>query len=470
MADATLNNLLMKVARRAENAPAEVLRSSFVPVRSLLAHLESPEHHVLFGRRGTGKTHLLRYLQDQQTERGALAIYLDLRRVNTADDAQPGELAGALLVEVIGHIHAALYEQVLQDRWAPMLAGLSDALDMLASAAKQIRVVDNRVLLGSLANSLHKLAAALAPHQLWLLLDEWSALPPEVQPLLADLLRRTFFATAGVVVKISAVHGRSRFTDPDTDDHVGLELGADTAASLDLDDFLLFRNDIASTVAFYAALLYQHLTAVADPADRDTAAALRGIDGPQRFTARLFTSPESFHNLVLGAEGVPRDALQIAGLAAGAAYEERIAPAHVATATRDFYLRDKEGNLPRSAQRVFGNLIEQCAKQRSRLIPLRRDGESNEEVIQRLYDARLIHRVRQGVSLDPQRPSEVYDVYVIDYGCFLGLLKSGRIRTVEDGLDPGARFADADEIEIRGRTFVRMPAGWYRPSDRRKAR
>jgi hypothetical protein len=444
--------LLMKVARRAENAPAEVLRSSFVPVRPLLAHLESAEHHVLLGRRGTGKTHLLRYLQDERGAAGALPIYLDLRRIGT-DDGDPG----GLLAEVVGAIHTALYEEILRERWAPQLGALSDALDALGTASKQVRLDGRRLLLGSLAGAVHAVAGALAPHQLWLLLDEWSALPPPAQPLLADLLRRTFFATGGVVVKISAVHGRAQFSDPER--RLGLELGADTAASLDLDDFLLFRNDVASTVSFYQALLYQHVTAVASD-------ALRGIDNPQRLIARLFTDTEAFHNLVLGAEGVPRDALQIAGLAAGAAYEERIGPSHVATATRDFYLRDKEGNLPRSAQRVFGNLIEQCAKQRSRLIPLRRDGESDEDVIQRLYDARLIHRVRQGVSLDPQKPAELYDVYVIDYGCFLGLLKSGRIRTIEDGLDPGARFADADEIEIRGRTFVRLPVGWYRPKNR----
>ncbi len=532
MSDADLNTLIMKVARRAENAPADVLRDAFVPVRSLMAHLESSEHHILFGRRGTGKTHLLRYLQDQKTAEGALAIYLDLRKVGSPDDlvaAQPGgfsEQATGLLVDVVEHIHTGIYEQVLDDRWSPLLAEISGGLDALADAATRIRVVgeteveelqdvrtqterstagdltlgresrlswkDERrsqqskrrserkvsrghethhVLLGPLSGAIQTLARALAPHQLWVLFDEWSALPPDLQPLMADLLRRTFFATPGVVVKISAIHGRSRFADTEgTGAPVGLELGADTAASLDLDDFLLFRNDVASTLDFYAALLFRHLYATAVRADRPEQAAVRGIDSPERLVARLFAGPDSFHNLVLGAEGVPRDALQIAGLAAGTAYNQQIGSLHVATATRDFFLRDKEGNIPRSAQRVFTNLIEQCSRQQSRIIPLRRDGESNEEVIQRLYDARLIHRVRQGVSLDPQHPAEVYDVYVIDYGCFLGLLKSGRIRTVEDGLDPGARFADANEIEIRGRSFVRLPVGWYRPPERSRGR
>ena len=179
----------------------------------------------------------------------------------------------------------------------------------------------HHVLLGPLSGAVQSLARALAPHQLWLLIDEWSALPPDLQPLMADLLRRTFFATSGVVVKISAIHGRSRFSaSSDSAAPVGLELGADTAASLDLDDFLLFRNDVASTLDFYAALLFRHLSAMVVRADRPQQGAMRGIRGPDGLLERLFDGTQSFHNLVLGAEGVPRDALQIAGLAAGAAH------------------------------------------------------------------------------------------------------------------------------------------------------
>src|SRR5262249_30098019 len=157
--------------------------------------------------------------------------------------------------------------------------------------------------LGPLSSAIQALAEALAPHQLWVLIDEWSALPPDLQPLMAELLRRTFFATSGVVVKISAIHGRSRFAAvSESGPPVGLELGADTAASLDLDDFLLFRNDVASTLEFYAALLFRHLSALVARSERPVEAAMRGIDSPQRLVARLFTGAQSFHNLVLGAE------------------------------------------------------------------------------------------------------------------------------------------------------------------------
>jgi hypothetical protein len=83
---ARLNDLLQRAARRAENAPDGVLQEAFVAVPALVSQLEADEHHVVFGRRGTGKTHLLRHLQAQQSTAGALTVYLDLRQVGAAGD------------------------------------------------------------------------------------------------------------------------------------------------------------------------------------------------------------------------------------------------------------------------------------------------------------------------------------------------------------------------------------------------
>ena len=524
---ADLNTVVMKVARRAENAPPEVLKHAFVPVGPLLAHLELPEHQILFGRRGTGKTHLMRFLQEKCSGEGSLAIYVDLRQVGAAEDVFStrqnnfSQQVTSLLVDVVEHVHSQIYEQVLTERWTAHLGQISGALDALGTAATQIQVVGeteveeqressmfanegqsielsvardpraawkaeastrrskrsaerrvdrgreaHHVLIGPLSSAIRHLASAISPHELWLFVDEWSALPLDLQPLLADLLRRTFLSTPGVVVKISAIHGRSRFADLEAaGTPIGLELGADTAATLDLDDFLLFRNDAATTLDFYSTLLHRHVTAMTvrpDRVDRPTQRLIHALNSPAKLTAQLFASAGSFHSLVVGAEGVPRDALQIAGLAAGNAYNQPIATVHVATATRDFFLRDKDGRIPKHARQVFNNLMNQAVRQKSRIIPLRHDGESDDEIIQRLYDARVIHRVRQGMSLDSQHPTETYDIYVIDYGCFLGLVRSRRIGAVNNALDPGARFADAGEIEIRRRSFVGMTPRWYR--------
>jgi len=105
-----LNTMLVKLARRADTARDGVLRDAFVPIPSLMAHLESPQHHVLYGRRGTGKTHVLRYLRDLQAAEGNLAIYLDLRRIGSPEDIFSRDQRGfvdqttGLLVDLVEHV------------------------------------------------------------------------------------------------------------------------------------------------------------------------------------------------------------------------------------------------------------------------------------------------------------------------------------------------------------------------------
>lgn len=516
---AFVNAHVTRMAKRAEKAPAEVLRDSFVPVPSLLAQLMSNEHQVLYGRRGTGKTHLLRYLQSRQDADGALVVYLDLRNVGAAEDVFAtgqesfAEHATRLLVDVLEGVHTQVLDQLVTDRWSSHLTEVSVALDRLAEAATQVRVVGetevagehetaagstkgssltvdlpdrkaawqststlqasertnssrlqrgterHHVLLGPLSAAMRSLAAAIAPHELWILVDEWSAIPLELQPLLADLVRRTFFPLPGVTVKISALLGRSSFADVDGWTGVGLELGADTSATLDLDEFLMFHNEAGATLAFYAALLHRHLAATVTRVGRELPLPDQAMSSPNQLIKYLFDGAQAFHHVVIGAEGVPRDALQILGLAAAGADDRPITTNDVDTAIRNFFLRDKEGRIPRHARHAFNRLIEQCAKQNSRLVPLRRDGESDDDVIRRLYDARVIHRVRQGISLDPTRPTTLFDIYLMDMGAFLGI--KPRARSGDSGLDMGARFADADQIEIRGRTFSRLPPRWY---------
>ena len=122
MPDIDLYTALIRAAKRAETSPEAVLREAFVPVGSLLAHLESAEHQVLFGRRGTGKTHLLRHLEEQKTVEGRVAVYIDLRRIGSPEDIYSAghndflAQATPLLVDVVEAIHNAICDRVLSER------------------------------------------------------------------------------------------------------------------------------------------------------------------------------------------------------------------------------------------------------------------------------------------------------------------------------------------------------------------
>ena len=58
---AAINRALNLIPKRAESRQAERLRDTFVDP-GVAAALEAIDHQVLYGRRGTGKTHALRYL------------------------------------------------------------------------------------------------------------------------------------------------------------------------------------------------------------------------------------------------------------------------------------------------------------------------------------------------------------------------------------------------------------------------
>lgn len=77
MALSGMNRALNQIPKRAEQRQAERLRDTFVD-SGVSAALEAVDHQVLYGRRGTGKTHALSYLRSEVSERGDLAVYADL--------------------------------------------------------------------------------------------------------------------------------------------------------------------------------------------------------------------------------------------------------------------------------------------------------------------------------------------------------------------------------------------------------
>jgi len=97
----------------------------------------------------------------------------------------------------------------------------------------------HRVLFGPLSRALRAVTKAMRPSRLWLLLDEWSSLPLDLQPLLADLLRRSVLPVPGITVKIAAIERRSRFFLPTGSDYLGIEVGSDAASAVSLDDFMI---------------------------------------------------------------------------------------------------------------------------------------------------------------------------------------------------------------------------------------
>lgn len=104
------NRLLNLIPKRAESRHADQLRDTFVDSGVAVA-LEAVDHQVLFGRRGTGKTHAMRYLESLVQAQGDVAVYVDLRTVGSPEGLFVGEVvhaterAARLLVDVLLQLH-----------------------------------------------------------------------------------------------------------------------------------------------------------------------------------------------------------------------------------------------------------------------------------------------------------------------------------------------------------------------------
>jgi hypothetical protein len=481
-----LNEILMSLSRRAETVDQELLRRTFVDVGQLGHMLSSPNHQVILGRRGTGKTHALAMLAARMSDRGDLPITIDFRRVGStgayssrstsleqrctqllvdvlaaihgdlvdaalSDDEDDDETATLLpvldrfadaisTVEVVGMVERADTSQLSDSREASAGGGLSvDPMPRLSASLDrkhsrstifERRIVESGTPLldlnfGSVTRLFEEVTRRIAPRRVWILLDEWSSLPIELQPLLADFLRRALLAVPGVIVKIAAIEDRSHFRVPLPDgDHMGLELGADITADINLDDFMVFGNDDSVAVRFFSSLLYEHVALHLPEAD---------LTGPDMLVKAAFSNWMAFGELVRAAEGVPRDAINLVALAAQRADHGTISVSHIKAAARDWYQRDKEGALTSpEARDLLSRIIDEVIGRRKvRAFLLERGSRGSEDyAVRELYDARILHLIRRGITA-PDRPSLRYDGFVLDYGCYVDFSLPGYTRTSE---------------------------------------
>ena len=507
---ASMNRALLGLTRRAERNDPATLVSTFVDVGSLFTLLSSRDHQVLYGRRGTGKTHALQYLAQTVRQGSDVAVYVDMRTIGSsggiyADPAIPiAERGTRLLADTLSNVFNTLMTEVLQASYETDLdfSAAMIHLERLGDSLTDVRVVGDeerettaaleregtdkaaigftlsktptitasaeasqregekasvrvltrgplrhRVHFGAVSGALAGVADSL-PGRIWLLLDEWSDVPMDLQPLLADLLRRCVLPVGDVTVKIGAIEQRSNFRQPDTvGGYVGLELGADIAADVDLDDFMVFGNDAESAKTFFKELLFRHVKA----ALAGDAIAPRDSDDFVRMT---FTQSTAFAEFVRAAEGIPRDAINIVALAAQTAGDDALSVPIVRSAARKWYLRDKE-NIAEASGDATGLLhwiVDEVIRgRRARAFLLRQGEASNDPLILALYDARVLHVIKRGVSALDQ-PGVRFNVYSLDYGCYVDLISTG---SEPLGLLPGE---DTEDKPI----YVEVPPDDYR--------
>jgi hypothetical protein len=495
-----INDLLQQISKRAERLDSSQQAKTFVAVGGMDSTLLNTDHRIIFGRRGTGKTHLLSHIADTARKRGEFAVLIDLRTMGSNsyiygdENLSIGERATRLLKDFVQTLHENMFDQLtLPGSKFPNLRVVT-ILDDIGACVKEVLVTESvefkdsfrdgneskissetrakfgstgasveaglrgdlvrsessgreatskgkirlSVNIGRVNHALLEFANRLNT-RIWVLLDEWSAIPEALQPYLADFIKRTLFPVRHYSVQIAAIEQRSRFRDGVGAETLGIELGSDAAADINLDDYLVFENDPQRSLAFFRDMLFRHLQAV-DPTGHFE------LRNSSEFVRLAFTQEPAFRQLARACEGVPRDAINIIQLAAARAQGDKISIPHIEEAAKDWFDRDKasfvNGNTAASA--LLRWIIEEVIGARKARAFLVRSDVKN-DILERLFDERVLHIAKRSYSTK-EEPGVRYRVWKIDYGCYIDLKNTSRAPT--GFLFDGIEYENAGEIRV----------------------
>jgi predicted PilT family ATPase len=137
---------LQEVENRAERVSDQHLLDTYVNAGALVGALSSRDNGIVYGRRGTGKTHALKYLAETEKRKGNFVVYIDMEQdlgstegLYSDPSLLVAERATRLLVDVLGIIHNKLIEDAFSDEAA---GGRIEVLDEMCEHFGEIVVVN----------------------------------------------------------------------------------------------------------------------------------------------------------------------------------------------------------------------------------------------------------------------------------------------------------------------------------------
>lgn len=481
--DKNIARAVSNIKQRAERLlDDETVVNTYVEV-GILDQIANTNNQIIYGRRGTGKTHLFRYLESELKKSAKnVVVYVDCRTLGSAaeysDASAPMQrrsmsLFKDIIEEVGNRILNYIIEEAppnseeslnaLESLWqstvfkneetsakeitertldkassnsgASLSVGVKDIALKMGSAESEAVDVERtakftipggeKILFPDLNRSLKKLGE-LSGINVFVMFDEWSALPIDLQPLLAEFLKRSFLPVSQTTIKIAALEYRSQFSKRDDGDNlIGFELGSDIASSLDLDDYYVYDRNPEAIIKNFAEILYRHVKA---ELDSNYLESVYKIENSTDFLSTLLTDRANFEELVRASEGVIRDMMNIFNFAFFDSLKRgrtKIDKKSIVESSRLWFERDKSQNLDDDLNEVLRRIVDEViGKKKARSFLIARDLEKNDK-IQRLFDARVIHLITRGYA-DKDNPGSRYNVFGLDYGTYVDLINTNK--------------------------------------------
>lgn len=469
-------SMVQDINKVSNSLRSEDIRDNYLELYAgdILNQVHSIRNQIIYGRRGTGKTHLLKALEElfnktRHTNK-VYPIYIDLRNVATvkSDTIHNHQLQAYIyfnniIKRIIENIDLhldfivnPLYQLsgselgYIRSSWKASL----NKLNMILQGNKVQKpgdfVVDSEIIsganaqagwknffvnvnkqqkkqeklegynyinFGDIAQVMDEIIKLLNQKNIVILLDEWSEVDIKTQAYLADLLKLSFVAS-NVKLKIGAIKYRTKLLKEDNDLTYGLEDGGDIFG-FDLDNKYVYETNKTNTKAYFSELLWKHLRRYNEKLEVYWDSKARSV--LEEFFNLMFT-PQALKELLIGSAGVSRDFLNIF-INAHQEYlnsnDQRITVNQIRRATQSWYRMDKQNRIDSSvdAKNLLNKIVDYVIREKKVTHFLIPQSCFSNEHLQKLVDLRVIHLRKRGYS-HQDISNVVYDVYSVDYGCY----------------------------------------------------
>jgi len=461
--------------------------------KDTISKVNNINNQVVFGRRGTGKTHLMLALRESLiksfNKNRRLPIYIDLRKIKPLINEN---LENQLLYALIAFQHtivetfliiyenikfvydlpiennSSLIEKFKQqeineiyaefnlgfkgdqiEKLGPVeftskeVASLKASLNLSkdpsanfgaeASVNQEKKTANEKFIsLTNITESLNKLLDLLDV-KLMLLIDEWSEIPNTIQPFLAELFKRVFIPCK-ISFKICAIPYRTKLLRRGENENIGLEEGGDIFP-FNLDNRYVFEINKTATRDFYNELLFNHFRVISP-------AILSGysktdISIIKKNFINQFLANQALSEALIASGGIPRDFCNLLVnaydkfLLLKASTNKRIVVKNIRDATTEWYSTDKKEHVENNPNlKLFlALIIEEVLLKKKKTHFLIPQKYESLDALQSLLDLRVIHLRKKGYSHQDIK-SVTYNVYSLDYGSYTSLnIAKGNIDT-----------------------------------------
>lgn len=457
---------------RAERQSAEMISDSFYDF-NIIEHLENMNHQIVQGRRGTGKTHILKVLKDRFEREYYFCFYFDCKATGSAaevaNDKFPDEYRVVQLVKdflislrndlngyffdirypekewinsLLRKLHNECFSseeyEVKFERTTKMDAKISSGEEKSkdfslslksffgfssrkqkdkekgAEVTERVSGIKYRNIdftkVYACINDLTRISKA----HFVILIDEWSSLPISIQPHFAEFIKRCLMPCPQVTIKMATVEARTNLSNRNTNNIYGLEVGADIPIAIDLDRLYMFDLDANKISTGLYNILLRHLMAHdavdSNFTENDLASILFHSEGDN-----------AKQLLARASEGNPRDFISIVHQC----YLEMdrdgdsdyITTPIIFRAANSWYILDKHNALSLKQQNLLFQIFMYVVRERENRGFVIDENYLRSSPVYELVDARVLHVLQTGRVFSDlgNRPMAIV---VLDFGTY----------------------------------------------------